>query len=64
MKRFFMPLVAIALLSGACQTSTELTDQEKETMVQSVKKVSEEFVKTIGQVYTEESVANSITYFI
>jgi len=63
MKRLLYLLLGIAILTQGCQTNTKLTDSEKEVIVQSVKKASQEFYSALGQTYDNETFNKVRKYF-
>jgi hypothetical protein len=63
MKRLLYLLLGIAILTQGCQTNSVLTDSEKESIVQSVKKASQEFWSTLGQTYDNEIFNKVMKYY-
>ena len=51
MKKLLFLLLGVVIITTACQTSTELTDADKDAMVQAVKQASQEFWSLASQAY-------------
>jgi len=56
MKKYFLLIPAIILVAfSSCKETTELTDSDKEALVQSVKQASQEYWAAFGVTYDNES---------
>jgi hypothetical protein len=63
MKKLLSLMVGIVLMAQGCQTGSELTDSEKEAMVQAVKQASQSYWTALGQTYDNESISKILSYF-
>lgn len=55
MKQLLFLLLGVVIIVNACQTSTELTDTDKEAIVQAVKEVRQEYVSIHSSTYDNEA---------
>jgi hypothetical protein len=62
MKRKLYLLVGLVIISQGCQTNSELTDSDKDAMVQAVKQASTEYWNIVSQTYDDESLSNAKKY--
>ena len=63
MKKLLFLLLGIVIITTACQTNTELTDADKDAIVQAVKQTSQEYWAAISQTYDIESYSKVRKYF-
>ncbi|MEA1887263.1 MAG: hypothetical protein U9N72_08650 [Bacteroidota bacterium] len=63
MKRILYLLLGIVIITYACQTNSELTDSDKEAIVQAVQEASQGYWTAIGQTYDNESPGEIKKYF-
>ena len=56
-------LLGIVIISYACQTNTELTDADKDAMVQAVKKASQDYWSIVSSTYDSETYNKRIKFF-
>ena len=63
MKKLLFLLLGFVIITTACQTNTELTDADKDAMVQAVKEASQEYWATFNQTLNEQSFSTMKQYF-
>jgi len=62
MKKLLFLLLGLVILTTACQTNTELTDADKDAMVQAVKQASQEYQSLISSIYDNETYNKSLKF--
>jgi predicted oxidoreductase (fatty acid repression mutant protein) len=62
MKRLLYLLLGIIIITYACQTNTELTDADKDAIVQAVKQVSQELQSIMSSTYDSETYSKIIKF--
>jgi len=63
MKKYFLLIAAILLVAfSSCKETTELTDSDKQALVQSVKKASQDYWAAMSGTYDNESVSKIKKY--
>jgi hypothetical protein len=63
MKRILYLLLGIVIITQSCKSNSELTDSDKDIMVQAVRQASQEYWKIVSQTYDNESFSNAMKYF-
>jgi len=62
MKKFLFLLLGVVILTTACQTNTELTDADKDSIVQAVKQASQEYWSIMASTYDSETYSKAINF--
>jgi len=63
MKKLLFLLLGFVIITTACQTNTELTDADKDAIVQAVKQKSQGYWSALGQIYDEDTYSTLMKYF-
>lgn len=63
MKRLLYLLLGIVFIACACQTETELTDADKDAIVQSVKQASEEYWSIWSSTYDDQTYSEFMKFY-
>lgn len=62
MKKILFILFGVVIITSSCQTNTELTDADKEALVQSLRAASEEYWSLGSVEYTSETYAKMMKF--
>ena len=55
-------LLGVVILTTACHTNTELTDADKDAIVQDVKQASQEFVSIMSSTYDDKTYSKVLNF--
>jgi len=62
MKKLLFLLLGLVIITTACQTNTELTDADKDVIVESVKQASQEYWSILSSTYDSETYSKAINF--